>query len=45
MMARYFASVTLGSAMTFSLLYLMQHLISMGEEVITPPPATTNLKV
>ncbi len=37
MMARYFASVTLGSAMTFSLLFLMQHLISTGEEVITPP--------
>ena len=37
MMARYFASVTMGAAVTFSLLYLMQHLISMGEEVFTPP--------
>ena len=37
MTARYFASVTLGAAVTFSLLYLMQHLISMGEEVFTPP--------
>ena len=36
MIARYFASVTLGSAVTFSLLFLMQHLISMGEEVVTP---------
>ena len=36
MMARYFASVTMGGAVTFSLLYLMQHLISMGEEVMTP---------
>ena len=44
MMARYFASVTLGSAMTFSLLYLMQHLISMGEEVITPPPEGPPIK-
>lgn len=38
MIARYFASVTFGSAVTFSLLYLMQHLISVGEDVFTPPP-------
>ena len=38
MMAKYFVSVFLGSLVTFSLLYLMQQLISMGEEVITPPP-------
>ena len=37
MIARYFVSVTLGSAVTFSLLFLMQHLISTGEEVVTPP--------
>ena len=37
MIARYFGSVTLGSAVTFSLLFLMQHLIATGEEVITPP--------
>ena len=36
MLARYFASVFLGSIVTFSLLYLMQQLISMGEEAITP---------
>lgn len=36
MMARYFVSVTMGAAVTFSLLYLMQHLISIGEEVLTP---------
>ena len=36
MIARYFASVFLGSIVTFSLLYLMQQLISMGEEAITP---------
>lgn len=38
MMAKYFVSVFLGSLVTFSLLYLMQQLISIGEEVITPPP-------
>ena len=37
MIARYFASVFLGSMVTFSLLYLMQQLISMGEDAITPP--------
>lgn len=36
-MARYLASATMGAAVTFSLLYLMQHLISMGEDVFTPP--------
>lgn len=36
MIVRYSASVAMGAAVTFSLLYLMQHLISMGEEVLTP---------
>ena len=36
MMAKYFVSVFLGSLVTFSLLYLMQHLISIGDVVITP---------
>ena len=36
MIAKYFVSVFLGSLVTFSLLYLMQHLISIGEVVITP---------
>ena len=31
--ARYFASVTIGSGVTFCLLFLMQHLISMGAEL------------
>ena len=30
---RYFASVTIGSGVTFCLLFLMQHLISMGAEL------------
>ena len=47
MIARYFTSVSLGAGVTFCLLFLMQHLISMGEEVFTPslPPPVTIVKI
>ncbi len=38
MKTRYFTSATLASAMTFALLFLMQHLISLGDNVIATPP-------
>lgn len=45
MLVRYSASVAMGAAVTFSLLFLMQHLISMGEEVFTPPPKGPPIKL